>query len=111
MNYSAMKSMARTLLNNFGNPKKCVLLHRENGTVKKYNGVGVKLNYDSEAIDGNIIKMGDAKVICQFDIEPTEMVDIIQIENDEFSVIHSGDTSPDNITKILYTLHVRKQGV
>lgn len=79
--------------------------------MKQYKGVGVKLRYSAETVDGNIIKMGDAKVLCYFDVEPTEMVDIIQIENDQFSVIHSGDTSPDNITKILYTLQVRKQGI
>lgn len=110
MDYPSLKQTAINLLREFGNSKNCVLLKRENGEVKKYNGVGVKLRYDAQAIDGNIIKMGDAKILCYFDVEPTEMVDIIQIENDSFSILHAGDTSPDNVTKLLYTLHVRQQG-
>lgn len=111
MDYPQLKQTAIKLLRNFGNTRQCVLLKREGDVVKEYKGVGVKLRYKAEMVDGNIIKMGDAKVLCYFDVEPTEMIDIIRIENDEFSIIDAGDTSPDNITKLLYTLQVRKQGV
>lgn len=110
MNYPKLKQTAIKLLKSFGNPKKCILFKKENNVIVEYKGVGVKLKYDAEAVDGNIIKMGDAKVLCYFDVEPTEMVDIIQIENDKFNIIHAGDVSPDNITKLLYTLQVRRIG-
>lgn len=106
-----MRSVAINLLKNFGNPNKCILTHREDdGTFKEYRGVGVKLKYSEEAIglNSNVIKAGDAKVLCYFDVMPIETVDIIQIENQKFSIIHCGDLSPDNITNILYTLQVRK---
>ena len=110
MNYIAMKQVATNLLKEFGNVKNCVLLHKEKGTVTRYNGLGVKLNYSSEAIgsNSNIIKAGDAKVICQFDVMPVENTDVIEIEGERYNIIVSGDTSPDNITKILYTLQVRR---
>lgn len=108
MNYPKLKQTAIKLLKSFGNIKKTILFKRDGDIVTEYKGVGVKLRYDAEAIDGNIIKMGDAKVLCYFDIEPTEMVDIIQIENEKFNIIHAGDTSPDNVTKLLYTLQVRR---
>lgn len=111
MDYVALRQTAYNLLKTFGNPKKSILFHREtDGSVKEYKGVAVKLRYSEEAIglNSNVINAGDAKVLCLFDVMPTETKDIIQIENDKFSVIHSGDTSPDNITKLLYTVQVRK---
>lgn len=111
MNYPQMRQTALNLLRTFGNPKKSILFHREeNGDIKEYKGVAVKLRYDEETIglNANVIKAGDAKVLCLFDVMPTETVDIIQIENEKFSIIKAGDLSPDNITKILFTLQVRK---
>lgn len=110
MNYQKMKMLAKTLLTKFGNVQNCVLYHTENKTVTQYSGICVKLNYDSEAIgsNSNIIKAGDAKVLCQFDIMPVENTDIIEIAGERFNIISSGDTSPDNVTKILYTLQVRR---
>lgn len=105
-----MKAVAKKLLSKFGNVKTCYLYHTENKVVTQYQGIGVKLNYDSEAIgsNSNIIKAGDAKVICQFDIMPVENTDVIEIEGERFNVISSGDTSPSNVTKILYTCQVRR---
>ena len=60
------------------------------------------------ASNANIIKAGDAKVICQFDVMPVENTDIIIINGERYNIVASGDTSPDNITKIIYTLQVRR---
>ena len=110
MNYQKMKTLAKTLLTKFGNVQDCWLYHQVNKTVITYRGIGVKLNYDSEAIgsNSNIIKAGDAKVLCQFDVMPVENTDIIEIAGERFNIVSSGDTSPDNVTKILYTLQVRR---
>lgn len=110
MNYLKMKAVATNLLKKFGNVKTCYLYRKEGNSVSVYKGLGVKSNYDSEAIglNGNVIKAGDAKIICQFDVMPTESIDIIEIEGEKFSIVHSGDVSPDNKTKILYKLQVRK---
>lgn len=110
MNYIALKKTAVNLLKKFGNVNKSVLLHKEDGKIVEYKGYAVKLNYDSEAIglNGNVIQAGDAKVLCMFDVMPVETVDVIKIEDERFSIVHSGDTSPDNVTKLLYTLQVRK---
>lgn len=110
MNYLKMKQLATNLLKKFGNTQSCILYHTENKAVTAYNGICVKLNYDSEAIgsNSNIIKAGDAKVICQFDVMPVENTDVIEIQGEKFNIISSGDTSPDNNIKILYTLQVRR---
>ena len=110
MDYVAMKQVATNLLTTFGNVTNCVLIHRDGKTVSRHKGLGVKLNYSSEAIgsNANIIKAGDAKVICQFDIMPIENTDVIEIEGERYNIISSGDTAPDNKIKILYTLQVRR---
>ena len=110
MNYQKMQQLARPLLTKFGNVKNCTLYHSENKTVVTYKGIGVKLNYESEAIgsNSNIIQAGDAKVICQFGVRPVENTDQIEIEGERYNIVASGDTSPDNVTKILYTLQVRR---
>lgn len=111
MNYLKMKALARNLLTKFGNVQDCWLYHQENKSTVTYRGIGVKLNYDSEAIGSNtnIIKAGDAKVICQFDVMPVENTDVIEIGGERFDVVSSGDTSPDNVTKIIFTCQVRRQ--
>lgn len=111
MNYSKMRQVATKLLKSFGNSKNSILIHKEeNGETKEYKGLAVKLKYNSEAIGltGNVIQAGDAKILCLFDVMPVESVDIIRIGDETFSIINSGDTSPNNVTKLLYTLQVRK---
>lgn len=107
-----MKNVARKLLSKFGNVKNCILYHSEGTTVTTYKGIGVKLNYSSEAIgmNANTIKAGDAKIICQFDVMPVENTDVIEIEGEKFNVLDSGDTSPSNVTKIIFTCHCRRGG-
>ena len=77
-----MKAVAKKLLTKFGNVKNCILYHAEGKNITTYKGIGVKLGYSSEAIgmNANTIKAGDAKIICQFDIMPTENTDVIEIE-------------------------------
>lgn len=108
MNYSGFKKIANNLLKKFGNSQSCLLIKTKNNIQEIYKGVCVKLNYTSEMVDGNIIKMGDAKVICQFDVEPTEMTDILRIENQDYSIISVNELAPDGRLRIVYTLQVRK---
>ena len=107
-----MKAVARKLLSKFGNVKNCILYHAEGKTITVYKGIGVKLGYSSEAIgmNANTIKAGDAKIICQFDIMPVENTDVIEIEGEKFNVLDSGDTSPSNMIKIIFTCHCRRGG-
>lgn len=107
-----MKNVARKLLSKFGNVKNCILYHAEGKNITTYNGIGVKLGYSSEAIgmNANTIKAGDAKIICQFDVMPTENTDVIEIEGEKFNVLDSGDTSPSNTIKIIFTCHCRRGG-
>ena len=107
-----MKSVARKLLSKFGNVKNCTLYHAEGKTITTHKGIGVKLGYSSEAIgmNSNTIKAGDAKIICQFGVMPTENTDVIEIEGEKFNVLDSGDTSPSNTTKIIFTCHCRRGG-
>ena len=107
-----MKNVARKLLSKFGNVKNCILYHAEGKNITTYNGIGVKLGYSSEAIgmNANTIKAGDAKIICQFDVMPIENTDVIEIEGEKFNVLDSGDTSPSNTIKIIFTCHCRRGG-
>ena len=107
-----MKAVARKLLTMFGNAKNCILYHAEGKEITIYKGIGVKLGYSSEAIgmNANTIKAGDAKIICQFDTMPIENTDVIEIEGEKFNVLDSGDTSPSNTTKIIFTCHCRRGG-
>lgn len=108
--YEVLKNTASFLLKKYGTS--CVLYHKESDNVVEYKGVGAKFKYESEAIgmSGNTIKAGDAKVICQFPVTPIETVDIIKIGVESFSIISMMETSPDNNSKIIYTLQVRKRG-
>ena len=107
-----MKNVAKKLLSKFGNVKNCILYHAEGRNIVTYKGIGVKLNYSESAIgyNANIIKAGDAKIICQFDIMPVENTDVIEIEGEKFNVLNSGDTSPSNVVKIIFTCHCRRGG-
>ena len=110
MDYNNSKMIALKLLSNFGNTKKCTLIKKEDNTVKTYKGVGVKLDYSSETIgsNDNIIKAGDAKLLCMFDTAPTEMTDLIEFNGIRFNIINAGELSPNGELDILYTLQVRK---
>ena len=107
-----MKNVARKLLSKFGNVRNCILYHAEGKNITIHRGIGVKLGYSSEAIgmNANTIKAGDAKIICQFDVMPTENTDVIEIEGEKFNVLDSGDTSPSNVIKIIFTCHCRRGG-
>jgi hypothetical protein len=39
---------------------------------------------------------------------PVENTDVIEMEGEKFNVISSGDTSPSNTTKIIFTCQVRR---
>lgn len=110
MNYNKLRTVSLNLLKQFGNAKKCTLLKKENGKIVEYKGVGVKLDYNSEAVgsNDNMIKAGDAKFLCLFDVQPSEMTDIIKFEQDTFNIINAGVLSPNGITSVLYTLQIRR---
>lgn len=110
MNYVKMQKVAIKLLQKFGNTQTCFLLKKENGKIVSHKGVGVKLDYNSEAIgsNNNMIKAGDAKLLCYFDVEPTEMVDIIKFKDDTFSIINAGALNPNGLTNIMFTLQIRR---
>ena len=110
MNYKNMQKLAISLLKQFGNSKACTLTKRVDGKIITYKGVGVKLDYSSEVIgsNDNIIKAGDAKLLCYFDVAPTEMIDLIDFAGDRFNIINAGELAPDGNTNILYTLQIRR---
>lgn len=107
-NYADFYDTAKDLLEEFGGP--CLLTRLEGGKVVRYKGVGVKLNYTSEAIgiNNNVVKAGDCLIICQFGTEPTETTDTVRLGRTEYNIISVSDISPDNETVILYKLQARK---
>lgn len=120
MDYSAMHDTAESLLDDFGTS---MTLSHDTGETEydpetmtdtkvyeEYTGIGVKLDYSSEAIgsNDNIIQAGDVKIICQFDIEPVEDKDRITAGGISFNIIQCGKVEPDAQTAVIYTLQCRK---
>ena len=110
MNYPKMKELSLRLLKNFGNSKRCILVKKEGKEIKEYKGVGVKLDYNSEAVgsNDNMVEAGDAKLLCLFDVPPREMVDMIKFGADTFNIINAGQLNPDGNLDLLYTLQIRR---
>lgn len=110
MNYDKMRILAQRLLKSFGNSKSCILVKREDGKINQYKGFGVKLDYNSEAVgsNDNMIKAGDAKLLCLFETAPSEMTDMIKFSTDTFNIINVGELNPAGATTVLYTLQIRR---
>lgn len=122
MEYGKFQNVAIKLLSKFGTSKNIKLKKdTENSIVdpvtkrsvkayKTYTGYGVKLGYETEAIGSldNIIKAGDVKIICVFDVEPTEQKDQIIFGNDAFNIINVKKVDPDASTVVLYSVQCRR---
>lgn len=122
MNYSKFKSVSIKLLSKFGTVSNISLKQDTGETTynettgvdekvyKTYSGYGVKLQYATEVIGSgdNIIKAGDVKIICVFDVEPTENNDKIVFGSDTFNVVHLGKVDPDATVTVMYTCQCRR---
>lgn len=122
MEYGKFQNVAIKLLSKFGTSKNIKLKKdTENPTVdavtkrsvkvyETYTGYGVKLGYETEAIGSldNIIKAGDVKIICVFDVEPAEQKDQIIFGNDTFNIINVKKVDPDATTVVLYSIQCRR---
>lgn len=122
MEYGKFQNVAIKLLSKFGtskniklkkdteNPVVDAITKRSVKVYKTYAGYGVKLGYETEAIGSldNIIKAGDVKIICVFDVEPTEQKDQIIFGNDVFNIINVKKVDPDATTVVLYSVQCRR---
>lgn len=122
MDYGSMQSTAESLLEDFGST---ITLNHYTGesynstsmktekTYDTYTGHGVKLDYSSEAIgnSNNIVQAGDAKIICQFSIEPVEDKDQIDAGGVKFNIVQCSKVEPDSATVVIYTLQCRKVSI
>lgn len=108
-NYDDFADTAREMLTESGN--RCVLYHKEGGTIKEYSGIGAKFDYESEAIgsNNNIIKSGDCRFLCQFSVQPAETVDTIKFGTVIYNVVRVGEISPDNEHVVIYKVVMRKR--
>lgn len=108
--YDSFKNLGNKLLTKFG--AVCYLYRRTDTGVEKYTGIAAKFNYESEAIgmNNNVIKAGDAKILCQFSVTPVETDDYIEFAGENFNIVTVSEVSPDNTSKVIYELQVRRRG-
>lgn len=115
MNYGIVAKKARAAIRKNGAPCKIV---RQGETVynpetdeygaaeQVISGYAVQEAYDASMIDGTVIRAGDVKLLCSFDVEPKEG-DKIEFAGKVYAVISIEPLKPDGKTAITYTIQGR----
>ena len=120
MDYAALRSVADSLITDFSNGQKAVLLKGEKikdqttGRItvnfREVDGLAVMTNYAEETIaksDG-VIGAGDVKFVCRFGEKPTEVEDRIRYAGEDYNVVHCKPVNPAGDYVVTYIIQGRK---
>lgn len=122
MDYTALRSVADSLIDNFSNGQSAVLLKGEQikdpvtGKVTiVYREVSedaraVRTSYSEETIgqsDG-VIEAGDVKFVARFNEPPVEKKDRVRYAGIDYNVIHARPIDPTGDYVITYVIQGRK---
>ena len=122
MDYTSLRSVADSLIDNFSNGQTAVLLKGEKvknsstGRISKsfreIEGLSraVMTSYSEEAIatsDG-VLNAGDVKFICRFPEKPTEIEDRIRYAGEEYNIVHCRPINPTGNYAVTYVIQGRK---
>ncbi len=116
MDYSALRSVADSLITDFSNGQSAVLLKGEKTdkgrTVFREvdNGLAVMTSYSEEAIaaSNGVIGAGDVKFVCRFTEPPTEVQDRVRYGDVEYNIIHCRPINPSGNYVVTYVIQGRK---
>ena len=121
MDYVSLRSTADSLINNFSNEQKTVLLKGEKVkdprtgkitvTFREVDGgLAVMTNYSEETIaaSNGVIGAGDVKFVCRFSEKPEEAVDRIRYAEEDYNIIHCRPVNPTGDYVVTYVIQGRK---
>ncbi len=120
MDYVSLRTTADSLITDFSNGQKAVLLKGEKEkdstgrTIVHFrevdDGLAVMTNYSEEAIaaSNGVIGAGDVKFVCRFKESPTEVQDRIRYAGVEYNVIHCRPVNPTGDYVVTYIIQGRK---
>lgn len=122
MDYTALRSVADLLIDNFSNGQTATLLKGEKikdfstGKISKSfrevdgSSRAVMTSYSEEAISASdgVLSAGDVKFICRFTEKPTEVEDRIRYAGEEYNIIHCRPINPTGDYAVTYVIQGRK---
>lgn len=122
MDYTALRSVADSLIDTFSNGQTAILLKGEKtkdsstGRISKsfreVEGASraVMTSYSEEAISASdgVLSAGDVKFICRFTEKPTEVEDRIRYAGEEYNIIHCRPINPTGDYAVTYVIQGRK---
>lgn len=120
MDYSALRSVADSLIVDFSNGQESVLLKGEKqkdpktGKVtisfREVEGIAVMTNYSEEAIaaSNGVIGAGDVKFVCRFSEKPVEVEDRVRYAGEDYNIIHCRPINPSGNYVVTYVIQGRK---
>lgn len=122
MDYTALRSVSDSLINEFSNGQAAILLKGEKvkdpetGRVSKSfrevegDSKAVMTSYSEEAIaasDG-VLNAGDVKFVCRFSEVPTEIEDRIRYAGNDYNIVHCRPVNPTGDYVVVYIIQGRK---
>ena len=121
MDYSALRSVADSLITDFSNGQSAILLKGEKvkdpvsgRQVVQFRevpgGLAVMTNYSEEAVaaSNGVIGAGDVKFVCRFPEPPTEVNDRIRYAGEDYNVLHCRPINPVGDYVVTYVIQGRK---
>ena len=121
MDYVSLRSTADSLINDFSDEQKAVLLKGEKVkdprtgritvTFREVDGgLAVMTNYSEETIaaSNGVIGAGDVKFVCRFSEKPEEAVDRIRYAEEDYNIIHCRPVNPTGDYVVTYVIQGRK---
>lgn len=121
MDYSALRSVADSLITDFSNGQSAILLKGEkvkdpvSGRQVVHfrevpGGLAVMTNYSEEAVaaSNGVIGAGDVKFVCRFPEPPTEVNDRIRYAGEDYNVLHCRPINPTGDFVVTYVIQGRK---
>lgn len=122
MDYTALRSVADSLIDSFSNGQTATLLKgektKDSATGKIFKSFrevegssrAVMTSYSEEAISASdgVLSAGDVKFICRFTEKPTEVEDRIRYAGEEYNIIHCRPINPTGDYAVTYVIQGRK---
>lgn len=123
MDYTALRSVADSLIQDFSNGQSASLMKGEKIKDPKTGkvtvsfreipgGLAVMTSYSEEAIaaSNGVIEAGDVKFVCRFEEKPLEVQDRIRYAGMDYNIVHCRPINPSGDYVVTYVIQGRKAG-
>lgn len=121
MDYTALRSVADSLIQDFSNGQSASLMKGEKIKDPKTGkvtvsfrefpgGLAVMTSYSEEAIaaSNGVIEAGDVKIVCRFEEKPLEVQDRIRYAGIDYNIVHCRPINPSGDYVVTYVIQGRK---